>query len=272
MMPGAEPGSVDRRTETLTIPDYHIALKGVGKAYGRGDGAIAAIESLTLEIARGEFLSILGPSGCGKSTLLMMIAGLVPPTRGSIEVERRVVAAPLTDIGIAFQQDLLFDWRTALGNVMVQADMRGLDRAAARVRAHNLLERVGLKEFENRYPWQLSGGMRQRVAICRALLHGASVLLMDEPFGALDALTRDQMNLHLQTLWMDERPTAVMVTHSISEAVFLSDRVIVLSYRPARCIEELRIDLPRPRTVAMRDSHEFVRFQHRLRQAIDAGH
>lgn len=272
MMRGAGRGSVQRPTGNPTIPDRHIAIKAVAKAYGKGNNAIVAIESVTLDIARGEFLSILGPSGCGKSTLLMMIAGLVPPSQGSIEVGQRAVTAPLTDIGIAFQQDLLFDWRTALGNVMVQADMRGLDRNAARAKARILLERVGLKGFENRYPWELSGGMRQRVAICRALLHGASILLMDEPFGALDALTRDQMNLHLQTLWMDERPTAVMVTHSISEAVFLSDRVIVLSYRPARCIQDLRIDLPRPRTVEMRDSGEFVRFQHQLRQAIETSH
>jgi NitT/TauT family transport system ATP-binding protein len=247
-----------------------VSLKDVAKAYGKGNKALLAIESVTLDIARGEFLSILGPSGCGKSTLLMMIAGLVPPTRGSIEVEQRPVTGPLTDIGIAFQQDLLFDWRTVLGNVMVQADMRGLNRSAARAKAQSLLELVGLLGFEDRRPYELSGGMRQRVAICRALLHDASILLMDEPFGALDALTRDQMNLHLQNLWIAERPTAIMVTHSISEAVFLSDRVIVLSYRPARFIYELQISLPRPRTVEMRDTSEFVRFQHQLRQAIEA--
>ena len=248
----------------------HIALDGVAKAYGKGNTAIPAIESVTLDIARGEFLSILGPSGCGKSTLLMMIAGLVAPTGGAIRVGERPVTKPLTDIGIAFQQDLLFDWRTVLGNVMVQADMRGLDRAAYRAKAETLLERVGLKGFEHRHPWELSGGMRQRVAICRALLHGASILLMDEPFGALDALTREHMNLHLQNLWMADRPTAIMVTHSIAEAVFLSDRVIVLSSRPAKPVCELRIELPRPRTVEMRDSVEFVRFQHQLRQAIEA--
>jgi NitT/TauT family transport system ATP-binding protein len=137
------------------------------------------------------------------------------------------------------------------------------------MKAQTLLERVGLKGFENRYPWELSGGMRQRVAICRALLHDASILLMDEPFGALDALTRDQMNLHLQNLWMDSRPTAVMVTHSISEAVFLSDRVVVLSNRPARFAFELTIELPRPRTMEMRDTGEFVAFQHQLRKAIE---
>jgi NitT/TauT family transport system ATP-binding protein len=252
------------------VSAHHIALNDVGKSYGKGSQAIPALDGVTLEIARGEFLSILGPSGCGKSTLLMMIAGLVPPSRGTIAVEGQRVTKPLTDIGIAFQQDLLFDWRTVLGNVMVQAYMRGLDRDASRTRAKTLLERVGLGDFENRRPWELSGGMRQRVAICRALLHGASVLLMDEPFGALDALTRDQMNLHLQTLWMAERPTAVMVTHSISEAVFLSDRVIVLSRRPGKLVHELHVDLPRPRTVEMRDMAEFVRFQRELRLAIEA--
>ena len=253
-----------------SISNPHIALHDVAKAYGKGNRAISAIESITLDIGRGEFLSILGPSGCGKSTLLMMMAGLVAPSRGSIEVAQRPVTKPLTDIGIAFQQDLLFEWRTALGNVMVQADMRGLDRRAARAKAQILLERVGLKGFEDRHPWELSGGMRQRVAICRALLHGASILLMDEPFGALDALTRDHMNLHLQTLWMAERPTAIMVTHSISEAVFLSDRVIVLSRRPGRFVHELAIALPRPRTMETRDTPEFVRLQQQLRQAIDA--
>jgi NitT/TauT family transport system ATP-binding protein len=248
----------------------HIALDGVTKAYGKGANSIPALERISLDIARGEFLSILGPSGCGKSTLLMMIAGLVAPSAGAIEVAGQRVTKPLTDIGIAFQQDLLFDWRTVLGNVMVQADMRGLDRVAARAKAQTLLERVGLQGFEQRHPWELSGGMRQRVAICRALLHGASILLMDEPFGALDALTREHMNLHLQNLWLAERPTAVMVTHSIAEAVFLSDRVLVLSARPGRSVCELRIELPRPRTVAMRDTAEFVAFQHQLRQAIEA--
>jgi NitT/TauT family transport system ATP-binding protein len=262
------PSSASDAGNHASCPTRHIVLNDVAKAYGRGRGEIVAIQSITLDIERGEFVSILGPSGCGKSTLLLMMAGLVPPTRGSIEVDEKPVTKPLTDIGIAFQQDLLFDWRTALGNVMLQADIRGLDRTSARVKALALLERVGLKGFENRLPWELSGGMRQRVALCRALLHDASILMMDEPFGSLDALTRDQMNLHLQNLWMGTRPTAIMVTHSISEAVFLSDRVVVLSNRPSTFAFELSIALPRPRTIDMRDTAEFVHFQHQLRQAI----
>jgi NitT/TauT family transport system ATP-binding protein len=259
-----------KQAPTLAVDERHVALAGISKAYGQGLKAVAALEGITLDIRRGEFLSILGPSGCGKSTLLMMIAGLIAPSQGSIEVAQRPVDKPLTDVGIAFQQDLLFDWRTVLGNILLQADIRGLDRAWAREKALILLERVGLKGFEHRRPWELSGGMRQRVAICRALLHDASVLLMDEPFGALDALTRDHMNLHLQNLWLADRPTAIMVTHSISEAVFLSDRVIVLSARPGTLVCELPIDLPRPRTIAMRDSTAFVRCQQQLRQAIEA--
>ena len=169
--------------------DKHICLSNVGKTYGTGKKAVKALSNISLDIGRGEFLSILGPSGCGKSTLLMMIAGLISASEGYIEVDQRKVCAPLTDVGIAFQRDLLFDWRTVLGNIMLQADMRGLDKRAARARALMLLEKVGLSGFENRRPWELSGGMKQRVALCRSLVHEASLLLMDEPFGALDALT-----------------------------------------------------------------------------------
>jgi NitT/TauT family transport system ATP-binding protein len=267
MSHGATPHTVE-----TTRQSRHIGIAGVAKSYGSGKKAVPAIEGITLDIARGEFLSILGPSGCGKSTLLMIMAGLLQPSSGTVEVGEQRITRPLTDIGIAFQQDLLFDWRTVLGNVMIQADVRGLDRNATRQKARTLLERVGLKGFEDFHPWELSGGMRQRVALCRALLHGASILLMDEPFGALDAITRDHMNLHLQNLWMADQPTAVMVTHSISEAVFLSDRVIVLSPRPGRFVFELAIDLPRPRTAAMRDSSDFVRCQHCLREALEAPH
>jgi NitT/TauT family transport system ATP-binding protein len=199
----------------------------------------------------------------------MIIAALIPATRGEVRVGPVRVSAPLTDIGIVFQHDLLFDWRTVLGNVMLQADIRGLDRTAARAKALRLLDRVGLAEFGQRRPWELSGGMRQRVALCRALLHDTTLLLLDEPFGALDALTRDQMNLDLQTLWLADRPTAILVTHSISEAVFLSDRVVVLSPRPGRLAAEIAIDLPRPRTIDMRESAAFVHHQRELRMVIE---
>ena len=174
----------------------------------------------------------------------------------------------MTDLGIVFQQDLLFDWRTVLGNVMLQADVRGLPRQAAREKARHLLRQVGLEQFDNHRPWELSGGMRQRVAICRALLPGAATLLLDEPFGALDALTRDKINLDLLDIWAMERPTTLLVTHSIAEAIFLSDRVVVMSPRPGTILDDVVIDLPRPRTMDMRDTVRFADYQRRLRATI----
>jgi len=249
---------------TGTAGRDHIRLAGVCKSYGR----LTALQAITLDVRRGEFLSILGPSGCGKSTLLMMIAGLIAPSSGDIEVDGVRVTRPLTDIGVVFQSDLLFDWRTVLGNIMLQAEIRGLDRRVMEAKARLLLKQVGLEGVEGRRPWELSGGMRQRVALCRALLHGAGILLLDEPFGALDALTRDQMNLDLQALWLSAYPTSVLITHSIAEAVFLSDRVIVLSPRPGRIALEVDINLPRPRTMEVQDSMAFVQYQRLLRGAI----
>ena len=245
-----------------------VLLSDIGKSYLRDGASFVALDGIDLAIRKSEFVSIIGPSGCGKSTVLLLIAGLVAPTRGRIVVDSTPVNAPLTNIGIVFQRDLLFDWRTVLGNVMLQAEVRGLDRAASLDRATRLLAQAGLAGFEDRYPWELSGGMRQRVAICRALLHRADLLLLDEPFGALDALTRDQMNLDLQAIWEEHRTTAVLVTHSIGEAVFLSDRVIVMGTRPGRIVDTLTIDLPRPRVAEMRESEAFVRYQRLLRERI----
>ena len=247
--------------------DNQIEIKGLYKRFGAGDGVVA-LEDVDLTVRRGEFVAILGPSGCGKSTLLMITAGLTPPSSGSIVVDGKKVTRPLTEVGIVFQRDLLFDWRTVLGNVMLQADIRGLDRNASREKALQLLETVGLRGFADRRPWELSGGMRQRVALCRALLHDASLLLLDEPFGALDAITRDQINLDLQKIWLATGCTAVMVTHSISEAIFLADRVVVMSPRPGRIAQDVTIDLPRPRTVEMRDTPRFAAYQATLRDAI----
>ncbi len=173
-------------------------------------------------------------------------------------------------MGIVFQRDVLFDWRTVVGNIMLQADIRGLPRGPALDKAHALIRKVGLAGFEEAYPWQLSGGMRQRVALCRALLHDASLLLMDEPFGALDALTRDQMTLDLQRIWGDDRRTAIFITHDIGEAVFLSDRVLVMSPRPGRIVADLAIDLPRPRALHLRDDPDFVEYQRRIRKTFES--
>ncbi|CAN5463009.1 ABC transporter ATP-binding protein [soil metagenome] len=261
----AKVGEILRRTA-----DTHIRVAGVGKQFKSRGSSVVALEAVDLNIGRNEFVSFLGPSGCGKSTLFMIIAGLLKASEGEVHVGGKLVTKPLTDIGIVFQQDLLVDWRTVIGNVLLQAEVRGMNIERATVRAKSLLAQVGLAGFEQRRPWELSGGMRQRVAICRALLHEAKVLMMDEPFGALDALTRDQMNLDLQDIWSSTDTTAILVTHSISEAIFLSDRVIVMSPRPGRVLMDLRIALPRPRAVEMKDSAQFIEYQKLLRGMIGA--
>ncbi len=250
----------------------HIRVSGVKQHFKVDGNTVTALDDVNLDIRTGEFISLLGPSGCGKSTLFMIIAGLLRPTAGRVEIAGQAVTRPVTDVGIAFQQDLLVDWRTILGNIMLQAEVRKLDLKAARQRAMALLEQVGLAGFEEKRPWQLSGGMRQRAAICRALLHDAPILMMDEPFGALDALTRDQMNLDLQDIWADSGKTAILVTHSLSEAIFLSDRVILMSPRPGRVALDLRIDLPRPRTADMKETPQFVAYQKQLRSLIGTQH
>jgi NitT/TauT family transport system ATP-binding protein len=234
-----------------------VLLDGVSKTYGSGANAVPALLDVSLCVGAGEFISILGPSGCGKSTLLMMAAGLLPPSSGRITVRGSEVRGPRTDLGIVFQSPTLLDWRDALGNVLLQAEARHMPRQQATARARELLSRVGLEGFEHRRPRELSGGMRQRVAICRALLHDPELILMDEPFGALDALTRDQMSLDMQRLWQQGDKTVLFVTHSVQEAVFLSDRVIVMSPRPGRLVLDLPIDLPRPRRLQTRELADF---------------
>ena len=246
-----------------------VLLRDVHKVFEGKSRPVTAVETFDLAVAPQEFVAIVGPSGCGKSTVLMMIAGLVPPTRGSIMVAGAAVRGPITDVGIVFQRDLLFDWRTVLENVLLQADVRGLDRAASRAKAQQLLRSVGLEGFENAYPWELSGGMRQRTAMCRALLPDAPLLLLDEPFGALDALTRDRMNLDLQRLWSSDRRTAVLITHDIAEAIFLADRVLVMSPSPGRILADVRIDLRRPRELAMREDADFIQYQRQLRKIFE---
>ena len=247
-----------------------VAITNVSKRYGTGAETVHAVDNVSLSIAAGEFVSIVGPSGCGKSTLLEMVAGLLPTSDGTIEVSGVRVTGPVRELGIGFQQHLLLPWRTALQNVMLQVEVRGLERATYLERALTLLSRVGLRDFADRFPDQLSGGMNQRAAICRALIHDPPLLLMDEPFGALDALTRDQMALDFQQLSRDEGKTVLFVTHSISEAVFLSNRVLVMSPRPGRIEAVISIDLGRERHLDLRESPEFARYSREIRELFQS--
>jgi NitT/TauT family transport system ATP-binding protein len=250
---------------TATAGAPFVEVAGIAKTYRARDRILKALDPVTFDLATGEFVSIVGPSGCGKSTLLMLVAGLIGPSAGEVVIRGERVTRPYTDLGVVFQQDALLAWRSALDNVLLQIDVRGLDRRRYEAPARQLLARVGLAGFESYYPGELSGGMRQRVALCRALVHDPPLILMDEPFGALDALTREQMVLDLQQLWLEERKTVLFITHSIWEAIFLADRVLVMSPRPGRIAAVLDIDLPRPRRLAMRESPAFGRYTGEVR-------
>ncbi len=256
---------VEDGTRTLTP---YVRIVKATKIYRSSRGDVHALDDVDLEIRDGEFLSIVGPSGCGKSTLMRCIAGLVPISAGEIWLKDSRVNGPVQNVGIVFQRDLLLDWRSVIGNVMLATEFRGGRTEAAQTRALNLLRKVGLASFADRYPWELSGGMRQRVAICRALITDPPLLLMDEPFGALDALTRDDLNSELQAVWLESRKTVVFITHSISEAVFLSDRVAVISPKPGRIIEIIDVNIGRPRPLSIRDSMEFTSVASQIRQVL----
>ncbi len=242
-----------------------LRVEGVSKVYSTRQGEIFAVDDVSLDLPEHGFMSLLGPSGCGKSTLLLMSAGLVSRTAGTITISGNPVERPYTDLGIVFQDANLLDWRCVIDNLLIQAEFRGLDKSRLRDRGRELLDMVGLAGYERRYPHELSGGMRQRVSICRALVHDPPLLLMDEPFGALDALTRDQLNLDLQDIWVESRKTILFVTHSITEAVFLSDTVIVMTPQPGRVGAVVDIDLPRPREFAIRETPAFGSYARQIR-------
>ena len=242
-----------------------VEVSAVTRIFPTPEGEVRALDGISFDVRGGEFLSIVGPSGCGKSTLAMLIAGLMRPTSGVIAVDGRAVSRPQTELGIVFQNAVLLAWRSALDNVLLQVEMRGLAARQYRDRAMELLRSVGLDGFERRLPHELSGGMRQRVAICRALIHDPPLLLMDEPFGALDALTRDQMTLDIQGICARGGKTVLFITHSITEAVFLSDRVLVMTPRPGRIDTTIDVDLPRPRRLAVRESPAFAAYAREIR-------
>jgi NitT/TauT family transport system ATP-binding protein len=246
-----------------------IRLSGVGKAYRTAEGStIEALRDIDFAVDRGEFATVVGPSGCGKSTLLRIIAGLDRATAGVVEVEGAPVVGPVASAGIMFQDPLLMAWRTAVNNVLLPIEVLRRDISVYRERATKMLRLVGLEGFEQRYPHELSGGMQQRVALARALIHDPELLLMDEPFAALDEITREQMGLELLRIWSDTGKTVLFVTHSISEAVFLGDRVVVLSARPGLLRAEIRIDLPRPRSAELRGDQRYTDYCQKIRQQL----
>ena len=253
--------------------NHCIEASAVSKIYRGGTpAAVEAVSTVSFAVPHGQFVAILGPSGCGKSTLLMMVGGLEPVTAGSIVVDGSPMTGPRTSIGIMFQDPTLLPWKSALDNVLfpIRVLKRPID--AYREHARHLLETVGLEGFEHKKPHELSGGMRQRVAICRTLVYDPDLLLMDEPFSALDAISRDEMNELLLDLWQQYRKTALFVTHSIREAVLLADRVLVMTKRPATIVEDLTIPFPRPRSMALGETPEFNAICGHLRERIEESH
>jgi NitT/TauT family transport system ATP-binding protein len=250
-----------RKIETGPIVD----LSGVHKTYVTDAGDVRALEPVTFSFDRGQILSVVGPSGCGKSTLLRILAGIDGASGGEVVINNKRVTGPASDMGIVFQRDLLLDWRNVLNNVMLPAELAGRNDSATRERALELLRELGVGDFASRYPYELSGGMRQRVAIARALLLKPSLMLLDEPFSALDAMTRDQMNVVLQRLQQHEQVSTLLITHSIAEAVYLSDRVVVMSARPGRVLDVIDIDFPKPRPLSIREEPQFAAIARRIR-------
>jgi NitT/TauT family transport system ATP-binding protein len=266
-----------RPTASVSRPGFGPSVVQINAAsvnYPAPDAPVRALHEVSLDIRQGEFVSLIGPSGCGKTTLLRVIADLEPITAGQVLVNGRTPhdARLARAYGYVFQAAALLPWRTVLSNVMLPLELQGRQPDEAREIARTQLARVGLDQFERKYPWQLSGGMQQRVSIARALGFEPKLLMMDEPFGALDEITRDDLNAQLQQLWRREQRTVVFVTHSISEAVYLSTRIVVMSPRPGRIVKVIDSPLPAERTLAMRDTPEFMALAHEVREALADGH
>ena len=246
-----------------------IRVERLCKVYRSSDGTeVEALREVSFTVGRGEFVSLVGQSGCGKSTLLKILAGLLAKTRGTIFIEGQEMDGPRRDIGIMFQKPLLLEWRRVLDNVLLPVEIYRLDRKEYEEKAHRLLGTAGLANFLRKYPFELSGGMQQRVALCRALVAEPALLLMDEPFGALDTLTRQKMGFELLRLWEEWKSTVLFVTHDVDEAVMLSDRVLVMSSRPGTILGAFTVDLPRPRQIFAKDTSEFIHFSSRIRRCL----
>src|SRR5438874_6329837 len=247
-----------------------IGISRVSKTFGEDtDKPFVALKEISVEIQAGEFVSVVGPSGCGKSTLMLMVAGLLNRSHGDIVIGGNSVIKPITDVGIAFQDHLLLDFRTALANVTLAADIRKLPKKKIEERAKELFAQLRLTAAMEKYPRQLSGGMRQRVSLIRTLVHDPALLLMDEPFGALDALTRLQVRTDLESLWLRRRPTDLFITHSVEEAVGLSDRILVMGPSPGEVVEDIRVELPRPRPIVLGDVKEFAAYVDRIHRHFE---
>lgn len=245
-----------------------LSVRNIFKSYGRPEGPLPVLDGISFQVREGEFLCLVGASGCGKTTLLKLIAGLERPAAGAIFLRDKQVDRPSRRVGFVFQEPTLMAWRTVKANVTLPLELNGLGRRKAEEKAAALLDLVGLSGFEDAHPAQLSGGMAQRVALARALVHDPELLLLDEPFGALDALTRERMGRELLRIWQVHRKTVVMVTHSVSEAVYLADHVLVLSPRPASIVAEVPVDLPRPRSQTVREAPACTAIAQRVREAL----
>lgn len=248
--------------------DKLIVLKNIRKSYESKEGSILAIEDITFEVEEGDFVVIVGPSGCGKSTLLKVVAGLLSFDRGSIKFRGKEISGPVRDIGMIFQEPALLRWKTVIGNILAPIELMGMNKKEYEQKAKELLKLTNLGGFENKYPSELSGGMQQRVSICRSLVYDPSLLLMDEPFGALDAMTREKMNLELLEIWRESKKTILFVTHSIPEAAFMADSVVALTDRPSRINEKITIDLERPRTLTTKTENKYDEYTEKLYQLM----